>query len=66
MTDDTLDVPEAALSLGMTRSAVQKAIHRGKLAATRVPTVTGYKYLTTVGEVERYRDRHRTTRLADR
>ncbi len=66
MTIEVLDLPEVAATLGMTKSAVHKAITRGTLEATLVTIPTGSKYVVARPEVERYRTAHRTPRLADR
>lgn len=62
---DQLSVPEVALALGTTRSAVQKAIARGTLRATTVPASRGgYKYVVDRDEVGRYLAEHRKPRIA--
>lgn len=64
--DETLDVTAVAAALGVKRSAIRKAIARGTLAARRVESGTGYKYVIDATEVDRYAREHRVTRLADR
>lgn len=62
MPEETLDVPAFAVALGLKRSAVRKAIARGKLTATRVRVGHLEKFAIPIGEVERYRAEHRTKR----
>lgn len=57
-----MTVPEVATSLGVKQSAVRKAIARGTLRATVERTRTGWKYVVSEDEVERYRVDHRTPR----
>lgn len=58
----TLGVPEVARVLGLTRSAVYKAIARGTMRAVAVATPFGMACRVTPREVERYRRRHLRTR----
>ena len=55
-----MDVPAAAATLGMGRSAVRKAIVRGTLLATLVSGGRrGREYAIGDAEIERYRATHR-------
>ena len=60
--NDELTVSEVARELRCSRSAVRKAIARGKLAATLVVVGPQSEYRVERSEVERYRGDHRTPR----
>jgi hypothetical protein len=60
-----LGVAEAARALGSSRSAVRKAIVRGRLAAALVVDEWGQSvYRVDETEIERYRAEHRKPRRA--
>ena len=58
--DSEYDVAGTADRLGMTRSAVRKAIARGTLAARQVRVGRGRKYLIDDREIQRYMRDHRS------
>ena len=52
-----MDVAEAAMTLGVKRSAIRKAIARGTLPATKGPGKFGDAYAISREDLEAYRAR---------